>query len=283
MATITNTLSTIVQDGLIEEKSHCHKVEAWYSSHFVAQDLNNEACSLISMGESIPQAIRKLSKAMELSNEDDTDMEMAIWEHCSLDASIFWKAEDDGFYGKNTRASRLPKNPIASVEHEGKGFVYRRPLRVCETCIQERHYIGATLTVMILFNLGMAHQLLATSIPPTWPAFDKRMENMNKSLNLYELCIHAHNNCGCSDAAGLRLKMLVTNNLSQIHKLCGSPKRHRMCLEYLLRGMMFVAHGRDGGVAYDYELLSPEEKDGIYQNIQSTSFLYGKQIHAGAA
>jgi hypothetical protein len=292
MATVTNTLPTIVQDGRTEEKTHSCMVEGCHSSHFVAQDLNNEACSLISRVENLPQSIRILTKALELSkwglpDEDDTDMDIeppCSWEHCSLDAIIFSKAEDDASDDKNTRASPLPKNPFASAaEREEKRFVYRRPLRVSETCIQESHYMGATLTVMILFNLGIAHQLLATSIPSTWSTFNTRMTSMNKALQIYELCIHAHNDCGCSEAAGLRLKLLVMNNLGEIHKLCGSPTKHRMCLEYLLRGIMFVAHGREGEVVYDFELLSPEEIDDIYQNIQSSSFLFGKNINAGAA
>lgn len=290
MASITNTLPTIVQDGRIEEKAHWHMVEACYNSHFEAQDLNNEACSLISRGENLPQAIRIMRKAIELSkcdllDEDNTDMDMVnepsrSWEHCSLYASMFNKTEDDASNGKKTLPSRLPKNPIASVEPIGKTFVYGQPLRVSETCIQEGRYMGNTLTVMILFNLGIAYHLLAISIPPTWSAFDTRME---QALQIYELCIHAHNDCGCSDAAGLRLKLLVMNNLGEIYKLCGSPKKHRICLEYLLRGLMFVAHGCYGGVVYDYEFLSPEEIDGIYENIQSSSFLFGTEIHAGVA
>ncbi len=260
----------------MEEESNSH--------HFLAQDLNNEASALIAKSKSIPYAIKLLTRAIELSrldpeheDEDENDSNTNTscdCERCSLDSCLF---QDD--YYRHQRDQQYQKH----VVNESDCIVFRRPLRVSQTIIQEKHYMGSTLTVMILFNLALAHQLLGMAIPSAWPTYEDRFENMDRALKLYELCIHATDGCNCSDAASLRLKLLVMNNLSQIHKLSGFPKKYRLCLEFLLRAMMFVAHGHEGEWDLDYQILTPFEIDAIYRNMQSSSVLMGKEVHAAAA
>ncbi len=267
-----------------------------YSPHFLAQDLNNEAATLISRGEDIDHAIHLLVRALELSRwspESNSDAQAPCsCESCSLDASLFHGDKDynndynDCEKPRNKRQrtrSQSERRKFESTLDQKKGFVYRRPLRVSQTSIVDHHYMGSTITVMVLFNLALAHQILGMSIPSEWETFEEKMENMDKALKLYELCVHACPDCNCSDAAGLRLKLLVMNNLSQIHKVSGYPKKYRMCLEYLMRALMFVSHGREGGWDYDYEILTPGEIDAIYRNMQSSSVLIGKGVHAASA
>jgi len=287
-----------------EEKTVCSVEQELYSPHFLAQDLNNEASALLCKERDIPRAIKLLVRALELSrwsppDEDDSSSDDApcACEHCSLDSCLFLEEGDDlnsdyQFYnfdgmhayhraGKRTRLQRDQQRKNQPDEKDG--FVYRRPLRVSSTCMLENHYMGSTLTVMILFNLALAHQLLGMSIPSNWPQFEDRLQSMDKALKLYELCTHACPACNGSDAAGLRLKLLVMNNISQIHKLMGFPKKHRRCLEYLLRALMFISHGREGGWDHDFLVLTPLEMESIYRNIQSSSVLLGKEVHAAAA
>lgn len=260
----------------------CSMEEEPNSPHFLAQDLNNEASALIAKSKKIPYAIKLLTRALELSrcipddeDENDSNTESSCeCERGSLDACLF----QDNHYQARKR-SRYQKH----VDSDGDSFVFRRPLRVSQTTIQEKHYMGSTLTVMILFNLALAHQLLGMAIPSAWPTYEDRFQNMDRALKLYELCIHASDGCECSDAASLRLKLLVMNNLSQIHKISGIPKKYRMCLEFLLRAMMFVAHGHEGEWDMDYQILTPFEIDAIYRNMQSSSVLMGKEVHAAAA
>lgn len=291
--TQTRTQHLIRSDRQNERKASWFIKQELYSPHFLAQDLNNEAAALIARGEDIENAIQLLVRALELSrwspeNENDAQAPCSC-ESCSLDASLFHGDEDynnDYEKPRNKRQrtrSQPEKQNCESTIDEKKGFVYRRPLRVSQTSIFDRHYMGTTLTVMVLFNLGLAHQLLGMSIPSEWATFEEKMQNMDKALKLYELCVHACPDCNCSDAAGLRLKLLVMNNLSQIHKLSGYPKKYRMCLEYLMRALMFVSHGREGGWDHDYEILTAGEIDAIYCNMQSSSVLIGKQVHAAAA
>lgn len=295
--TQTHTHHIIRSDRQNERKTPWAVKQDLYSPHFLAQDLNNEASTLISRGENIPQAIHLLVRALELSKwspptDDGTDSrEPCSCESCSLDASLFHGDEDlnnnyDDYEKPRYKRQRQRRSQTHELHQQDsnlddkKGFIYRRPLRVTQTSIDENHYLGSTLTVMVLFNLALAHQLLGMSMPSEWGTFDEKMQNMDKALKLYELCVHASPDCNCSDAAGLRLKLLVMNNLSQIHKLSGYPKKYRMCLEYLMRALMFVSHGREGGWEYDYEILTPGEMDSIYRNMQSSSVLIGKEVHA---
>lgn len=307
MTTVTQTFiqPSIAQYRRAEKKNHSRMVQAWqrYSPHFLAQDLNNEACSLLVKGENFPQAIQLLSKALELSkwNLREHDDQMSIeqpcsCEHCSLDACLVHQIEADAPHrNKNSFAAstgrcgtglphlRHSKQTDPAGNNEDEKYIYRRPLTVSDTCIHESHFMGTTLTVMILFNLALAHQLLANSIPSTFETIKTKINTLDKSLKLYELCIHAHNDCVCTDTGSLRLKLLVMNNLSEIHRLAGEPAKHRMCLDYLLRALMFAAHGRDGGLDFDYEVLEPAEIDGIYRNMQSSSAALGNNVQAAAA
>lgn len=257
-----------------------------YSPHFLAQDLNNEASTLISKSQNIPRAIKLLTKALELSRwspDDEDENDSSTGPIYSLDSCLFQEDEDAHYQsGKRCRNQRDQQQP-KQIYNDKDGFVFRRPLRVSQIAIQENHYMGSSLTVMILFNLALSHQLLGMAIPSAWPTFQDRFQNMDRALKLYELCIHASDRCNCSDGASLRLKLLVMNNLSQIHKLSGFPKKYRMCLEFLLRAMMFVAHGHEGEWALDYQILKPFEIDAIYRNMQSSSVLMGKEVHAAAA
>ena len=253
--------------------------------HFLAQDLNNEACALIERKNNIPQAIRILEKALELSKWnlcDEDRMETTPASMCQesrLDAVIFHEDDDDSRNNIHTQAGIKRRFRQETTEdQEVERYIHRKLFRVNKVCIQERYYMGMTLVVMILWNLAIAHQLLAVSTPTTdVDSVQYRTMLLDRALKLYELCILAHNSCECSDGAGLRLKMLVMNNLGEIHWTAGSPTKHRMCVDYLLRGMMFMV---DGGHAW----LRPEETDGIYRNIQATPGTeLQRKVHAGAA
>ena len=269
-----------------ETKTICCTEQDSYSPHFLAQNLNNEASTLIAKSQNVPHAIKLLTKALELSRwspDDEDENDSSTEPTCSLDSCLFQEDEDTYYQsGKRYRSQRDQQQPKL-IDNDKDGFVFRLPLRVSQITIQENHYMGSALTVMILFNLALAHQLLGMAIPSAWPTFQDRFQNMDRALRLYELCIHASDGCNCSDGANLRLKLLVMNNLSQIHKLSGFPKKYRMCLEFLLRAMMFVAHGHEGEWDMDYQILTPFEIDAIYRNMQSSSVLMGKEVHAAAA
>ena len=70
------------------------------------------------------------------------------------------------------------------------GFVYQRPLLVNKICIDEMHYMGVTLSLIILFNLALAHHLKSTTSPT--PCSPKNLRVLQQALQLYELAYQLH-------------------------------------------------------------------------------------------
>jgi tetratricopeptide (TPR) repeat protein len=82
--------------------------------------------------------------------------------------------------------------------NDDEGFVYRRPLLVNKHCIEEMHNMGITLSLIILFNLALAHHLKAitsftasksssaTATTTTTHAKSK-LQVLQQALQLYEL------------------------------------------------------------------------------------------------
>ena len=73
------------------------------------------------------------------------------------------------------------------------GFVYQRPLLVNKICIEERHDMGVTLSLIILFNLALAHHLKSTT--STTPCSPKNLRVLQQALHLYELAYQLHVDC----------------------------------------------------------------------------------------
>jgi len=172
------------------------------------------------------------------------------------------------------------------------GFVYSRPLLVNKRCIEDRHFMGVTLSLIILFNLALAHHLLAiTELAQN----DKTGTNspLQQALRIYKFAYELyqdykdqpvsslqpfsfpdhHNNNSNNDEEGsteysnraagnLKLTMIVSNNIGEIHRIAGDPIKHHRSLQQLLSLMMFVVNDR-----YKQIVLDSSEMDGFYHNL----------------
>jgi tetratricopeptide (TPR) repeat protein len=83
------------------------------------------------------------------------------------------------------------------------GFVYRRPLLVNQQCIDEMHDMGTTLSLLILFNLALAHHLKAIASFNTqqvssslsnssFKTKKSSLKALQQALQLYELAYQLH-------------------------------------------------------------------------------------------
>ena len=86
------------------------------------------------------------------------------------------------------------------------GFVYRRPLLVNQQCIDEMHDMGITLSLLILFNLALAHHLKAIASFKTqqvssslsnssFKTKKSSLKALQQALQLYELAYQLHIDC----------------------------------------------------------------------------------------
>jgi len=172
------------------------------------------------------------------------------------------------------------------------GLVYSRPLLVNKRCLEDRHFMGVTLSLIILFNLALAHHLLAIT---EVAQHDKTGTNspLQQALRIYKfayglyqdykdqpvsspqqpLSCPDHNNShndeeGSSTedsnraAGNLKLTMIVSNNIGEIHRMAGDPSKHHRSLQQLLSLMMFVVDDRCNLV-----VLDASEMNGFYHNL----------------
>jgi len=172
-------------------------------------------------------------------------------------------------------------NALAGIENQD-GFVYRRPLLVPQICIEEGHYMGVSLSLIILYNLALAHHLEGISMitsshsePDEFvsrqPPSKAKMQFLKQALQLYELAYQLHidymqrpdappTGNHNRNVGSLRFTMIISNNLGEIHRREENPMKHKMCLQHLLSAIMYM-------VDCNLVILDSSEIDGFYQNL----------------
>ena len=121
--------------------------------------------------------------------------------------------------------------------------------------------MGVTLILIIHFNLALAHHLLYLEADTESGITDFDKERyFEKAVQLYELAYRSH-----LDHGNLRLAMLVSNNLGQIHRVAGNQTEHELWLHNLLRVFVCV-------VEWDLvdTVLDQTEFDGLCHNVSPT-------------
>lgn len=281
--------------------------------HFLAQSLNNEGCAFIAYGQ-FQEAIDTLKNSLEItrlgiSNEHEARTPCAC-KFCRTE-SFFAKGtsrtNEDGHSNREGKQYCTPtkrsKKPSSSTESgscemdlddetdlhtaayrtgplertDDDAFIYTRPLLVSQCSIDGGHYMGSTLSFIILFNIALAHHLQAIEILPLLSRQRERVEALEQPLKLYELAYHLHfqesnketDDTGKSlddNVVNLRLMMLITNNISQIHKTARDETKHHQCLHHLLNSLMYISQNSASQHFQKY-VLTPIEKAGIFDNL----------------
>jgi len=260
-----------------------------YPPQLLAKKLNNRASFLITTkkyGESIALLTRAL-KLTEKKFHSPTSMDFSLpCEFCSLESCVsmeresyssIMEREKEGCHGSDVY--RHPPSCDCGKQEDqhfemrlkGKetvdGFVYRRPLLIPEVCIEEDHYMGIVLSLVILYNLALSHHLKALATDDSRP--DRKI--LNQSLKLYELTYQLHldyeqkhqsqvHDNEQQSVGSLRFTMIIANNLGQIHKAAGNAEKHQMCLHHLLSAIMYMVDSQ-------HLVLDSSEMDGFYQNV----------------
>jgi tetratricopeptide (TPR) repeat protein len=196
-------------------------------------------------------------------------------------------------------------NPHDTLDDNDNGFVYRRPILVNKQCIEEMHDMGITLSLIIVFNLALAHHLKAieTSSSSSSSSSSTTMncnslKALQQALQLYELAYQLHcdyiqqsesetersynsNNNNNNDQydrsiGSLRFTMIVSNNLGEIHRAAGDTEKHTMCLQHLLSTIMYMVDSNLG-------VLDSKTMDGFFSNVSPVVGLSDKDMYAQAA
>jgi len=194
-----------------------------------------------------------------------------------------WLSSSSSFSSSN----HLLHSPL-TMQEPNDGFVYSRPILVNQHSINEGHFMGITLSLIILFNLSLAHHLL------TIEELKKEKDDTNKgetgrtraqqSLQLYQLAYQLHqdyiqyqqpytattnnssseneNNEHNRSVSSLKFTMIISNNIGEIHHIVGNHILYKKCLHHLLSLIMYL-------VDNNVDVLDLSEMDGFYHNVSS--------------
>ena len=249
----------------------------------LAMRLNNRGALCIETGR-FDRAISTLVRALRLS-EQAVDETICTCNHCSLDECMSISnsppqrrhLEESNLCGPcqtdNTEpggAGDLGLRPFkrSRVEEHStsEGFVYQRPIRISPQSMLRGHSPGVTLSLIIIFNLGLAHHLSAIQ------QHNNCKRRLQKALQLYELAYQLQ--LEELEMSSLRFTIIMANNLSQIHRVVENHSKYQMCLEHLLSTLMYLVDCR---VVVAEQLA---QMDGFFEN---ASQLILKDRCAGAA
>ena len=205
--------------------------------------------------------------------------------------------DDDEYNNQESHATKKKSDNI-DQDNDG-GFVYRRLLLIDDHSIKENHYMGTTLSLVITFNLALTHHLMGIDndnteeslpSPPTPTDFSKNFNSLQNAVTLYQLAhqlhinyteqqsFHRHNNTmeddddddhdgNASIAVTLRLTMIVSNNIGQLHRVAGNSKKYAMCLQHLLSSIMYM-----GQQLVPSTVFNSIEFDGLIRNVSPIVF-----------
>ena len=268
-----------------------------YPPHLLAQKLSNRASYLI-LTRYYNESITLLTKALRLSqkhNPTGLDSQSCASTFCSLDSSVgmeenqyqsILNREHEEYCNNQNNvvrhsSSQQEQDELQINSENQDGFVYSRPLLVPKVCIEEGHYMGKPSTLIIMYNLALAHHLKAIAMNDSQSSCSLlegySMKVIKQALKLYELTyqLHCENTCEleqhpklqCNQeesieqsVTSLRFTMIISNNLGQIHRAAGNTEKHQMCLQHLLSTIMYMVDSQ-------IIILHSSEMDGFYQNV----------------
>jgi tetratricopeptide (TPR) repeat protein len=146
-------------------------------------------------------------------------------------------------------ARRRVSHDIGSEVDESSGhFMYRQAIHVPAE-IECSFRASALISTMIIFNLALAHHLLAAT-------HDKKEQLLSKAAKLYEYGFKLQS---AEDFESNVLFTLATvNNLGIIHQQLNASDQAKSCFEHLLSSMMYLI---DCGEGHGFEL------DGFLRNV----------------
>jgi tetratricopeptide (TPR) repeat protein len=226
--------------------------------------LNNAGVSLIENGN-VKSAIRHFAKALHtskqflLDNNSEKDVAQSLPTIANLDQCM-----------ASSKPAPVLMRSVDHDDHENnngsQGFLYRRAIYIPECIQSDHHYQSRVLiSVMIIFNLALAHQLYAMEN-------GMRVSKLHKASKLYVL---AYNLQSKEQLVGNALFTMATvNNLGLVYQQLNETETAGQCFQHLLSTLMFLV---DCGEVLQ---AASELFDGFFRN---TSHLIFQHDSAAAA
>ena len=168
------------------------------------------------------------------------------------------------------------------------GYLFENPIFVSRLSIEERHQMGTTLSLIVVFNLALAYHLSALQHYHLHHHQQANQEQqvhrrLGQAKHLYEVAYRLQGRVGHHNetlsSSSLRFMMIVSNNLGEIYRLMKDDIQHQRCLEHLLSMMMLVFNNCQFPTGYT-SVRDLNELEGFLRN---TSRLILREQCANAA
>jgi tetratricopeptide (TPR) repeat protein len=224
-----------------------------YPPHLLAQKLNNRGALCIETGR-YERAIATLTKALRLCKRVASD-ETCRCRFCGLDEcmsmnqsvpphrSLTRQDAGSSFYGDCDSSRRMPRRSqeetSSSEDFECRGgYIYRNPIHVSPHSMQEGHSMGATLSLIVIFNLALAHHLAAVQNSMCQRRLQKALQLYKLAYQLYQL--YQLEEQPMQEVNLLHFTMIFANNLGEVHRTVNNRSEHMMFLQHLLSTIMYL-------------------------------------------
>ena len=147
-------------------------------------------------------------------------------QYCDLEACMAYSEASDN----------KPQHSYYQQENNNNGndecYIYNNPIRITPEALQQGHYMGITLQLILTFNIALAHHLRAIAHG------DLHLRGtLKKVLQLYEVAYRWKMQ---EEIPSLRFSMVIANTLGQIHRAAGNYAKYIMCLQHVLSSMVFI-------------------------------------------
>jgi hypothetical protein len=129
---------------------------------------------------------------------------------------------------------RSQEETSSSEDFECGGYIYRKPIHVSPHSMQEGHSMGATLSLIVSFNLALANHLAAVQN-------NMCRRRLQKALQLYKIAYQLQQEeQHMQQVNSLHFTMIFANNLGEIHRTVSNRSKHMMFLQHLLSTVMYL-------------------------------------------
>ncbi len=206
----------------------------------IAIQRNNSAVSLIAAGN-YDAAISALSSALKTYKQ------------------IMWEETDEHPQKVKTSLDQcMTQSPAAtparasSNEEESDQYMYRQAIHIPPLTIESNYHASIMVSVMIIFNLALAHQLSAVGS-------HKKQLKLRKAAKLYELGFNMQRDLNFENNNVL-FTLATMNNLGLIHHTLNDGETANRCFEHLLSTLMVLIDSGEGDVC---------ELDGFLRNVSN--------------
>ena len=206
----------------------------------VAIQQNNSAVSLLAAGD-YDAAISALSSALktyykEIMREEADEHPEKV--KTSLDQCM-------------AQSPAATPAKASSNEEESDQYMYRQAIHIPLT-VEFNYQASIMVSVMIIFNLALAHQLSAVGS-------DKKQSKLRKAAKLYELSFTLERD-GNFESNNILFALATMNNLGLIHHTMNYGETANKCFEHLLSTMMVLIDCGECNVC---------ELDGFLRNVSN--------------